>query len=388
MKALVYHGPREVSVTDVEDARLERPTDVLVRITRTNICGSDLHMYEGRTDMEAGRVLGHENLGEVVEIGSGVDSINVGDMVSVPFNVACGHCKNCERGLTNYCLTAQPKEGFAGAAYGFADMGPWRGGQAEYLRVPWGDFNCLRLPEDAHEKQNDYVMLSDIWPTGYHATELANVGPGDSVVIYGAGPVGLMAALSATVKDASMVMVVDRHPDRLRLAEEIGCIPVDDSKVSPVDQVLELTHGEGTDCGCECVGYQAHDPEGHEHPNATLNNLVKSVRFTGSLGVVGVFVPEDPGAPDDLARHGQVAFDYGMFWFKGQRMGSGQCPVKRYNRQLRDLIHVGKAKPSWLVSHQLPLTSAPDAYEHFDRRDTGWTKVVLSPVETNGGPAR
>jgi threonine dehydrogenase-like Zn-dependent dehydrogenase len=119
-----------------------------------------------------------------------------------------------------------------------------------------------------------------------------------------------------------------------------------------------------------------------------LNNLVRSVRFTGSLGVVGVFVPEDPGGPDDLARHGQVAFDYGLFWFKGQRMGSGQCPVKRYNRQLRNLIHVGKAQPSWLVSHQLPLASAPDAYEHFDRRDTGWTKVELSPVDTNGGPAR
>jgi threonine dehydrogenase-like Zn-dependent dehydrogenase len=183
-------------------------------------------------------------------------------------------------------------------------------------------------------------------------------------------------------------MVVDRHPDRLHLAEEIGCISIDDSKASPVDQVLELTHGEGADCGCECVGYQAHDPQGHEHPNATLNNLVKSVRFTGSLGVVGVFVPEDPDPPDDLARHGQVAFDYGMFWFKGQRMGSGQCPVKRYNRQLRDLIDVGKATPSWVVSHQLPLSSAADAYEHFDRRDTGWTKVVLSPVETNGGSRR
>jgi glutathione-independent formaldehyde dehydrogenase len=388
MKALVYNGPRDVSVTEVEDARIERPTDALVRITRTNICGSDLHMYEGRTDMEPGRVLGHENLGEVVEVGDGVDRIKAGDMVSVPFNVACGHCKNCERGLTNYCITAQPQEGFAGAAYGFADMGPWRGGQAEYLRVPWADFNCLRLPEDAREKQNDYVMLSDIWPTGYHATEMAKVGPGNSVVIYGAGPVGLMAALSATVKEASMVMVVDRHPDRLRLAEEIGCIPIDDSKAPPVDQVLELTQGEGADCGCECVGYQAHDPGGHEHPNATLNNLVKSVRFTGSLGVVGVFVPEDPGGPDELARHGQVAFDYGMFWFKGQQMGSGQCPVKRYNRQLRNLIHVGKARPSWVVSHELPLTSAPDAYAHFDKRETGWTKVVLSPAETNGRMAR
>jgi glutathione-independent formaldehyde dehydrogenase len=379
MKAVVYNGPREISVSEVDDARIERGTDVLVRITRTNICGSDLHMYEGRTDMEIGRVLGHENLGEVVEVGDAVDRIKVGDMVAVPFNVACGHCKNCERGLTNYCITAQPREGWAGAAYGFADMGPWRGGQAEYLRVPWGDFNCLRLPEDAEEKQNDYVMLTDIFPTGYHATEMADVQPGDSVVIYGCGPVGLMAAHSAAIKNASMIMVVDRHPDRLRLAEEIGCIPIDDSKASPVDQVLELTNGEGADAGCECVGYQAHDPQGHEHPNETLNKLVRSVRFTGSIGVVGVFVPEDPRGPDELERHGQVVFDYGQFWFRGQRMGTGQCPVKRYDRRLRNLIHVGKAKPSWIISHELPLDAAPGAYEHFDHRDDGWTKVVLEP---------
>jgi threonine dehydrogenase-like Zn-dependent dehydrogenase len=229
-------------------------------------------------------------------------------------------------------------------------------------------------------------MLSDIFPTGYHATEMAGVQPGDSVVIYGCGPVGLMAAHSAAIKNASMIMVVDRHPDRLRLAEQIGCIPIDDSKASPVDQVLELTNGEGADGGCECVGYQAHDPQGHEHPNATLNKLVRSVRFTGSIGVVGVFVPEDPRGPDELERHGQVAFDYGMFWFKGQHMATGQCPVKRYNRRLRNLIHVGKAKPSWIISHELSLDDAPDAYEHFDNRDGGWTKVVLAPGKSNGGP--
>jgi glutathione-independent formaldehyde dehydrogenase len=378
MKAVVYHGPREVSVDDVPDARIEKPTDVLVRITSTNICGSDLHMYEGRTDFEQGRIFGHENLGEVVEVGDGVDKIAVGDMVSAPFNVSCGHCENCEHGLTNYCLRAN-EPGLAGAAYGFADMGPWPGGQAEYLRVAWGDFQCLRLPEDARDKQDDYVMLSDIFPTGWHATEMSGLKPGESIVIYGGGPVGQMAALSAITKGAAQVMVVDRHPDRLRLAEQIGCIPIDDSKASPVDQVLELTNGEGADAGCECVGYQAHDPQGHEHPNETLNKLVRSVRFTGSIGVVGIFVPEDPRGPDELERHGQVAFDYGMFWFKGQQMGTGQCPVKRYNRRLRNLIHAGKARPSWIISHELPLDAAPDAYEHFDRRDEGWTKVVLEP---------
>lgn len=380
MKALVYEGARKVSIKEVPDAKIERPTDVLVKVTSTNICGSDLHMYEGRTDMQPGRVLGHENLGQVIEVGDAVARIKVGDWVCLPFNIGCGFCKNCEAGLTAFCLTVNP--GMAGAAYGFAGMGPFNGGQAEYLRVPYGDFNCLRLPPDAQEKELDYVMVADIFPTGWHCTELAGLQVGESIVIYGAGPVGLMAALSATIKGASMVMVVDRHPDRLKLAEKIGAIPIDDSKGSPVDQVLKLTRGEGADRGCECVGYQCHDPQGHEHPNMTMNNLVKSVRFTGGIGVVGIFLPKDPGAPDPLAKQGEIAFDMGLFWFKGQRVGTGQANVKRYNRHLRNLIHTGKAKPSWIVSHKLPLREAPNAYLHFDARDTGWTKVVLQPQAT------
>ncbi len=236
MKAVVYNGPRDVSVKTVPDAKIEKPTDVLVKITSTNICGSDLHMYEGRTDFKPGGVFGHENLGQVAEIGSAVDRIKVGDWVCLPFNIGCGFCKNCERGLTAFCLMVNP--GMAGAAYGFAGMGPFRGGQAEYLRVPYGDFNCLKLPPDAQEKETDYVMLADIFPTGWHCTELAGVQPGESVVVYGSGPVGLMAAYSSMIKGASKVMVVDRHPDRLKLAEKIGAVPIDDAKGSPVDQVL------------------------------------------------------------------------------------------------------------------------------------------------------
>ncbi len=379
MRAVVYHGPRQVSVDDVPDARIEKPTDVLVRITSTNICGSDLHMYEGRTNFEQGRVFGHENLGEVVEVGAAVEKVQVGDMVSAPFNVSCGHCRNCESGLTNYCLRANDKPGIAGAAYGFADMGPWEGGQAELLRIPWGDFDCLRLPEDARDKQDDYVMLSDIFPTGWHAVEMSGMMPGETVVIYGAGPVGLMAALSAITRGAAKVMVVDRHPDRLRLAEQIGAIAIDDSKVPPVEAVMQQTNGLGADRGCECVGYQAHDPQGHEDNAATLNELVESVRFTGGIGNVGVYVPRDPGGPDELAREGKARFEVGDFWFKGQHMGTGQCPVKRYNRHLRNLIFQDKVKPSWIVSHDLPLDQAPDAYKHFDAREDGWTKVVLHP---------
>ncbi len=380
MKAVVYHGPRQVSVDEVPDARIEKPTDVLLRITSTNICGSDLHMYEGRTDFEPGSILGHENLGQVIEVGDAIEKVQVGDMVSAPFNVACGHCKNCESGLTNYWLRAN-KPGIAGAAYGFADMGPWPGGQAEFLRVPWGDFNCLRLPEGAADKQDDYVMLSDIFPTGWHAVEMSGLKPGETIAILGGGPVGQLAALSAITKGAAKVIVVDRHADRLRLAEQIGATTIDDSKTNPVEEIINQTGGLGADRGAECVGYQAHDPQGHEDNSMTLNELVESVRFTGGIGTVGIYVPSDPAAADDLAKQGRTRFEFGNFWFKGQYMGTGQCPVKRYNRQLRTLVAEEKVKPSWIVSHDLPLDQAPEAYKHFDAREEGWTKVVLHPSQ-------
>ena len=378
MKALVYYGPLDVRVVETPDAQIEQPTDVLVKITTTNICGSDLHMYQGRTDVEEGKILGHENMGKVVEIGKAVTQIKVGDMVCLPFNIGCGHCQNCERGLTGFCLKMNP--GFAGAAYGFAGMGPYSGGQAEYLRVPFADFNCLKLPEDAEEKENDYVMLSDIFPTGYHATELANVQVGDSVVIYGAGPVGLMAAHSAVIKGASKVMVVDNHKDRLKLAEEYGAIAVDFSKGSAVEQVLELTKGVGADKGCECVGYQCCDKHGVEHSNVTMNELVLAVKATGSIGVVGVFVSKDPKSKETLQKEGRMDFDFGNFWMKGQRIATGQANVKSYNRQLCTLISTGKAHPSKIISHEISLEDAPGAYKHFDDRDKGWTKVILKPM--------
>lgn len=376
MKALVYKGARDVRIEEVPDPRIEKPTDVIVKITTTNICGSDLHMFEGRTSVEEGKVLGHENLGEVVEVGGNVERLKVGDRVCLPFNIACGVCKNCNAGYTSACLNANP--GSAGAAYGYAEMGPYSGGQAEYLRVPWAEFNALKLPDDAEEKEKDYVMLSDIFPTGWHAVKLSGLMPGESVVIYGCGPVGLMAAHSALLMGASQVFVIDRHPDRLKLAEEIGAVAINDSKGDHVEQVVDATGG-GADRGCECVGFQCHDPAGHEVPNLTMNDLVKSVRETGGLGVVGVFEPEDPKARDKLAKKGQIAFDFGSFFSKGLTMGTGQCPVKRYNRHLMNLIQQGRATPSWIISHELPLTKAPQAYRHFDERRRGWTKVILHP---------
>jgi glutathione-independent formaldehyde dehydrogenase len=283
--------------------------------------------------------------------------------------------------LSGFCLTTNP--GNAGAAYGFAGMGPYSGGQAEYLRVPYADFNCLVLPRDSLEKETDYVMLADIFPTGYHATELAGVQPGDSVVVYGAGPVGLMAACSAVLKGAGMVMVVDTHKDRLKLAEKLGAIAIDDSGDEGVERIMELTGGKGADRGCECVGYQCCNMYREEVPNLTMNNLVSTVKATGRIGVIGVFVPEDPGARDKLGKRGQLSFDFGRFWSKGQSMGTGQANVKAYNRLLSRLIEKDKVNPSWIVSHEIPLEQAPQAYENFDQRKNGWTKVVLKPGKSD-----
>ncbi|SDH60724.1 glutathione-independent formaldehyde dehydrogenase [Agrococcus jejuensis] len=378
MRAIVYRGPKEVALEEVPDATIEAPTDAVVRITTTNICGSDLHMYEGRTAVEAGTVLGHENMGIVEEVGPGVERIRVGDRVAVPFNVACGSCRSCLTGWTSFCERTNPNEGMQGAAYGYANMGPYRGGQAERLRVPYADFNLLRLPEgDEHEL--DFAMLSDIFPTGWHGVAMSGLAPGDRVTIMGAGPVGLMAAHSARIMGAREVFVVDRRPDRLALAERADAIPIDDSKGDPVEQILEATGGAGTERGVEAVGWQAHDPQGDEHPEATLDALVQAVQVHGGIGVVGVFVPEDPGAPDERAAEGRIGWDFGTFFTKGQQLGTGQAPVKRYDRQLRDLIVAGRATPSWIVSHEVGLDDAVDAYERFDRREDGWTKVLLHP---------
>jgi glutathione-independent formaldehyde dehydrogenase len=266
-----------------------------------------------------------------------------------------------------------------GAAYGYANMGPYPGGQAELLRVPYADFNLLELPP-GKEHERDFTMLSDVFPTGYHAAALAEVGPGDSVAVFGGGPVGLMAAHSAVLRGASRVFVVDQQPDRLKLAEQVDATPIDFSAGDPVKQIMDATDGVGVDRGVEAVGYQAHDSDGDEHPELVLDNLVAVVRSAGSIGVVGVYPPQDPQAANENAKHGRVGWDYGTFFTKGQRMGTGQAPVKRYNRQLRDLIITGRATPGWIVSHELSLDEAPEAYRRFDERQDGWTKVLLHPA--------
>lgn len=379
MKAVVYQRPFEVAVQEVNDPRIEDPTDVVLRITTSAICGSDLHMYEGRTDAEPGIVFGHENMGIVEEVGSAVTAVRRGDRVVMPFNVACGFCTNCRAGKSAFCLTVNPPG--AGGAYGYVGMGPYMGGQAEYMRVPFADYNCVPLPAgDEHE--SDFALLADIFPTGYHSTELAGVRPGDTVAVYGAGPVGLMAAYSALLKGASRVFAVDRVPNRLQLANQIGAEAIDYTKGDPAQQIADTLGAPGTDRGIDAVGYQATAAEGEEQPALVLNQLVDTVRSTGTIGVVGLYLPSDPGAPNENAAKGELLFKIGRYFEKGQKMGTGQADAKQYAHQLRDLITAGRAKPSFVVSQELPLTDAPDAYARFDKREEGYSKVLLQPGKT------
>ena len=383
MKAVVYQGPFKVSVENVPDPEIQHPNDVIVKITSSCICGSDLHMYEGRTAAEAGIIFGHENMGVIQEAGPAVKNLNVGDRVVMPFNVACGFCKNCQRGFTGFCTTVNP--GFAGGAFGYVSMGPWRGGQAEYLQVPFADFNCLPLPE-GKDFEADFSLLADIFPTGYHGAELADVRPGESVAVFGAGPVGLMAAYSCVIRGAAEIYVVDHVKERLDKAGEIGAIPINFDDADPVDQIKGRRGGEGVDKAIDAVGYQATKAgssaaggEADEVPNIVLNQLIDVVSPTGILGIPGLYVPSDPGGVDEDAKRGSLSISFGKLFEKGLRLGTGQCNVKRYNAYLRDLIIAGKAKPSFVVSHEIPLDDASDAYEKFDKRIDGYTKVILNP---------
>ncbi|KAL0256878.1 hypothetical protein SLS55_007687 [Diplodia seriata] len=376
MKAVHYEGPFKVSVKEVPVPKIEHPDDVIIKVTTAAICGSDLHMYQGRTAAEPGLIFGHENMGIVTEVGSGVTLLHAGDRIVLPFNVADGRCRNCEEGLTAFCTGVNPS-GFAGGAYGYVAMGPYAGGQAQYLRVPYADFNALVLPPGT-DREADYALLADVFPTGWHGLELAGFRAGETVAVWGAGPVGLMAAYSAVLRGASRVFVVDRVRERLEAAERIGCVAVNFQEGDPVARIIEANGGEMVDRAVDAVGYQAVDAGG-ERPNAVLEQLIMVTRPTGGLGVPGLYVPADPGAPDAQSGKGQILISFGKLFEKGLSIGTGQCNVKAYNRYLRDLIVAGKAKPSFVVSHEISIDDASDAYEKFDKRIDGYTKVLIHP---------
>jgi glutathione-independent formaldehyde dehydrogenase len=395
MQAVVVRGDKKVNIETVEDARLDAPTDVLMRVTSTAICGTDLHIYEGRMGAVNGLVIGHEPLGVVEELGSAVTSLKKGDRVVVPTHICCGFCYNCVRGYSASCLMVNP--GSAGAAYGYPGMGTYRGTQTEHVRIPFADANCLRLPgEPGDDWEHDFVLLADAFPTAYHATELAHVSTGDSVAIFGAGAIGLLTAYCSFLRGATDVYVVDYIPERLAKAAEMGAVPIDFRVGDPVEQIREKRgvarrnagptwRGEdsmgGVNCAVDAIGFQAHgyaDPN-QEKPDQVIHDLARLINPNGRLGIVGVFLPDDAKPVGEVEKHGDLMVPWQTLFKKSIIIGMGRDNDERYNTQLRDMIIAGRAKPGQIVSHRLPLSQAPDAFRKFDQRLDGYIKVVLDP---------
>jgi len=348
----------------------------------SNICGSDQHMVRGRTTAPPGLVLGHEITGEVIEAGRDVEYIKVGDLVSVPFNIACGRCSNCKEGKTGICLNVNPAR--PGAAYGYVDMGGWVGGQAEYVMVPYADFNLLKFPnkEKAMAKIKDLALLSDIFPTGYHGAVTAGVGPGSTVYVAGAGPVGLACAASCFLLGAAEVLVGDLNEDRLNQAKKIGCktinLTLDESIQEQIKRHLDVPE---VDCAVDCVGFEARGC-GHEHkkevPAQVLNTAMAITKAGGQIGIPGLYVTEDPGATDDAAKKGSLSLRLGLGWAKSITFATGQCPVMKYHRQLMncilsDRVHIADAVNVQVIS----LDDAPAGYDNFDKGAA--KKFLLDP---------
>ncbi|WP_119155314.1 formaldehyde dehydrogenase, glutathione-independent [Caldimonas tepidiphila] len=388
-RGVVYVGPGKVEVQGIDFPKLVDPQGrraehgVILRVVSTNICGSDQHMVRGRTTAPAGLVLGHEITGEVIEAGRDVQNMEVGDLVSVPFNVACGRCRTCKEQQTGVCLTVNPSR--AGGAYGYVDMGGWIGGQAEYVMVPYADFNLLKFPDRAQamEKIRDLTCLSDILPTGYHGAVTAGVGPGSTVYIAGAGPVGLAAAASARLLGAAVVIVGDVNPKRLEHARKVGYHTVDLSlDASLAEQIAQILGTPEVDCAVDAVGFEArgHGHEGaqHEAPATVLNSLMEITRAAGKIGIPGLYVTEDPGAVDAAAKRGSLSIRFGLGWAKSHSFFTGQTPVMKYNRQLMQAILWDRIKIAETVGVEvISLDDAPKGYEAFDHGAP--RKFVLDP---------
>ena len=395
-RGVAYMGPGTVEVQDIDFPTFELqdgpgvnpanvgrklPHAVILRVVSTNICGSDQHMVRGRTTAPAGLILGHEITGEVIEAGPGVEYIKEGDLVSVPFNIACGRCRNCKEGATGVCENVNPDR--PGSAYGYVDMGGWVGGQAEYVLVPYADFNCLKFPDkdQAMEKILDLTMLSDIFPTGFHGAFTAGVQPGSTVYIAGAGPVGLAAAYSAILLGAAVVFVGDLIPERLEQARSFGAEPIDVSKGDPKDQIAEKLGEPEVDAAVDAVGFEArgHGSDAdHEAPATVLNSIMDLTRAAGKLGIPGLYVTGDPGGVDEAAKVGSLSIRIGLGWAKSHSFTTGQCPVMRYHRGLMKMIlhdraHIAKAVNATVIS----LDEAPTGYKDFDSGAA--KKFVLNP---------
>jgi glutathione-independent formaldehyde dehydrogenase len=347
-------------------------------------------MYDGRTGATPGLVLGHEALGVIDQVGAAVEMVKPGDRVVIPTHLYCGLCVNCARGYSAACLRVRP--GQFGAAYGYAGMGPYRGAQAELLRVPFADANCIPVPgEPGDEREDDLVMLADAFVTGWHATELADVSPASTVAVFGAGTIGLLAAYSALLRGAGEVYVVDRVSDRLDKARELGATPVDFRQGDPVEQIRELRRmrglppGEepmsGVQIGIDAVGFQAVDratPDG-ENPAQVIDDLARLINPTGHLGIAGVYAETDHHPAPAGSADGRLTVPWATLFSKGVSVNFGRTHDRRYTVLLRDLVLAGRARPGVVVTHHAGLDEAPDLYREFDRRAAGIIKAVLHP---------
>ncbi len=386
-RGVAYVGPGKVELHSIDYPKLalgDRKCEhgVILKVISTNICGSDQHMVRGRTTAPAGLILGHEITGEIIEKGRDVEFLNVGDLVSVPFNIACGRCRNCKEGRTGICLNVNRSR--PGAAYGYVDMGGWVGGQADYVMAPYADFNLLKFPnkEKALAKIKDLTLLSDIFPTGFHGAVSAGVGPGATVYVAGAGPVGLASAASCHLLGAAVVIVGDMIPERLAQAKSFGCETIDlRQKATLAEQIEQILGVPEVDSGVDCVGFEARghgDKAVDEQPATVLNSLMTVTRAGGSLGIPGLYVTDDPGSKDANAKSGVLGIRIGLGWAKSHNFTTGQCPVMRYNRNLmmailHDRIQIAKAVNATVI----PLEQAPQGYQDFDKGAA--KKFVLDP---------
>ena len=395
-RAVAYTGPGTVEVQEIPYPKLElqdgpgvNPANigrkcehgVILKVVTTNICGSDQHMVRGRTTAPENLVLGHEITGEVIELGRDVEFIKQGDLCSVPFNIACGRCRNCKQGKTGICLNVNPAR--PGAAYGYVDMGGWVGGQAEYVMVPYADWNLLRFPDrdQALAKITDLTMLSDIFPTGFHGAVTAGVKPGSTVYVAGAGPVGIAAAVGAQLLGASVVIIADLVESRLAQARANGFETVDVSKGSPQDQIEQILGVPEVDAAVDAVGFEARghgSDAGTEAPATVLNSLMDVTAAGGAIGIPGLYVTGDPGGVDEAAKVGALSLSLGTGWAKSLSFTTGQCPVMTYNHGLMkailaDRVQIAKAVNATVI----PLDEAPAGYADFDSGAA--KKYVIDP---------
>lgn len=380
MKAVVFHGIGDIRLDTVKDPGLEAPTDAIIRITSSAICGTDLHMIRGTMPgMKPGTVLGHEAVGIVEEVGRQVRNLRPGDRVVVPSTIACGYCSYCRDGYQAQCDHANPNGPQAGTAFfgGPESTGPFNGLQAEYARTPFAASSLVRLPEDVDDDKA--ILLSDIFPTGYFGAELGEITAGDTVAVFGCGPVGQFAIMSARLMGADRIIAVDCLPDRLEMARDQGAEIIDFSQDDPVEAIRDLTGGIGPDRVIDAVGVDAIKPPNGKKPaprlwkpgngpSQVLEWAVKTVAKAGTIGIIGVY-PET-----------STEFPIGAAMNKNLTIKAGNCNHRRYVPHLVDLVHNGTIDPQTILTKVEPLLSAIEAYEHFDQRGAGWMKVKLDPA--------